>query len=424
MLKLFSQLRSFAEVFGELKNLDSADGNYEKHESILRSNWSDFRQGLEKQIEEQDTSDKLSIFIRSVQRNLTSFSNKIFVWFKENENSDCLSLQKIAGLFREIGTDISELLDFFEDNYPKYFDLNNDISLWKIYDNKEVQVKCSQIIRNLEQRNVEQELIEIVKEYLGILYNTSSRWIKDWARYSYIETLSNELKAFSQTSNEEDITLKLIKLLIGYDFNTILFYEYMLRYSVRVSGTDMPYEDREMELLVLLKTIEDIRPECKHGYNKNVPPIGPSVSDSIKRDLKNIEKMKIVYLPNYPGSKGKSFTNFYYEVNATLEELFFLVRIMLEVHFIKIKFKSSLYAFIERHVRTTRTKTPSPKYMRNIFGPTKTVPVRVIKSIRIWLVMMINYIDTKFGDLLKVWPFGLISISIQEDIINLCLLTI
>jgi len=93
---------------------------------------------------------------------------------------------------------------------------------------------------------------------------------------------------------------------------------------------------------------------------------------------------------------------------------------MLESHVIKTKFKSNLYTFTERHIRTARTKKPSPQYMRNIFGPKNDVPARIVKRIRFSLVLLINFIDTNFKDQLKAWISGFIAISFQEDLINLC----
>lgn len=420
MQKLISQLRNFTEILGELKNLDFANGIDENHATILRNSWSAFRESLEEQIEEHGTSDKLSIFIKSLQKNLTSFSNDIFVLFKKNETTDCSSLLKSINMFREIGPETIEVLDYLQNIHSEYFDMTADISLWKIYTNEEARSLSNQIIWNLQQNNIDYSLIEIVAEYLGVLYDTSNPKIKDWHQFNYMVILANELNSLTNLPKERDNTLKLIKLLIGYDFNPLAFYEFMLEYSATVASQNMPYEDQELELLALLKTIENIRPECKHGYNKDVMPIGQSISGSIRRELETIERMRAVHFPNYQNTKNGIIPNFYFEINATLEELFFLIRIMLESHVIKTQFKSNLYTFTERHIRTSRTKKPSPQYMRNIFGPKNDVPARIVKRIRFSLVLLINFIDTNFKDQLKAWVLGFTAISFQEDLINLC----
>ncbi|WGQ09041.1 hypothetical protein QG516_21250 [Pedobacter gandavensis] len=420
MQKLISQLKSFTEILGELKNLNFAKGIDENHATIFRTNWSIFRESLEEQIEEQDTSDKLSIFIKGLQKNLTTFSNDIFALFKKNETTDCASLLENIKLFREIGPETIEILDYIQNIHSEYFDLTADISLWKIYTNEASRNQSNLIIWNLQQNNVDYNLIEIITDHLGILYDTSNPKIKDWHQFNYIVNLANELSSIISLPKEGDNTLKIIKLLIGYDFNPLSFYEFMLEYSAKVASQNMPYEDQELELLALLKTIENIRPECKHGYNKDVMPIGESISGSIRRELETIERMRAVHFPNYQNTKNGVIPNFYFEINATLEELFFLIRIMLESHVIKTKFKSNLYTFTERHIRTARTKKPSPQYMRNIFGPKNDVPARIVKRIRFSLVLLINFIDSNFKDQLKVWTLGFIAILFQEDLINLC----
>lgn len=420
MLKLFSQLHSFTEVFGELKNLDFPDERYEKQATILKSDWTVFRESLEKRIEEQDTFDKLSIFIRDVQKNLTSFSNKFFELFKNYEAIEYGSLLQIQQQYRNIGQETTEVLNFLQKNYPEYFDFSEEISLWKIYTNKEAYTLSNQIIWNFQQRNVDHELIDILSEHLSILYDTNNPKSKNWYQFEYMDTLAAELYKLSILPKEQVDTLRLIKLLMGYNFNPLVFYEFMLEFSARIAGEDMPYEDQKMELLALLKVIDNIRLECKHGYNLEVLPISQSVGDSIRRDLKIIDKMKTVYFPDFQNSKENGMSNFYFEMNTTLEELFFLNRIMLEIHFIKTKYKSNLYKFIERHVRTGRTNKPSQQYMRNIFGPNKEVPTRVVKKIRMWLMMMVNFIDTNFKDQLKVWPWGFMAISFQDHLTSLC----
>jgi len=207
------------------------------------------------------------------------------------------------------------------------------------------------------------------------------------------------------------VSIKFIKLLIGYNFNPLVFYEYLLDYIGQVVSDEMPYEEQEMELLGLLRTIENIRLECKEGYNTEVVPILESVSSFIQRELDILVKMKEVIAPHpQNGSRGR-ISDYYFEVSTTLEELFFLMRVMLEVRFLKTKFKSNLYSFVAKHIRTDRSKNPSAQYMRNIFGPNREVPSRIIRKVRSWLMMMVNYIDANFGNQLKLWLLGMLSNS-------------
>ncbi|WP_199120333.1 hypothetical protein [Pedobacter sp. ASV28] len=413
MLNVFSQLRNFAEFFGELHKNGNVNEDFLIQADLLRSNWKGFRTKLEKRIEEQETPEKLSILIRAVQHNLTSFSNTIYDLYRSYETNDYGVVLKVMELFREIGAEANEILDFLYSNYPEYYDLTSPVSLWKIRANTEAYSKNSLIVWNLGDRNVEPELVEIIKDHLGILCDANNVRVKNWQQFFYMEVLADRLHSFVRLPKDSDDTFKVIKLLIGYDFNPLSFYEFMLEYATRKAGPDGPYGDQEMELLSLLRTIENIRPECKYGYNTEVPPISQSISGSIKRELKIIERMKAVHFP-YPDSKKNIITNYYFETNTTLEELFLLIRVMLSVDFIKTRFKSNLYTFIERHIRTARTKKPSPQYMRNIIG--REVPDRVVKKIRHWLVIMINYIDANFKDQIKIWTFGGFAIWFQEDV--------
>jgi len=99
-----------------------------------------------------------------------------------------------------------------------------------------------------------------------------------------------------------------------------------------------------------------------------------------------------------------------FSVSTTIEELFFLMRVMLDVRFIKTQYKANLYNFVSNHIKTDRSSNPSTQYMRNVFGFNRTVPLRIVKKIRFWLVTMISYIDSNFGDHLRLWLIGVLTL--------------
>lgn len=407
----FSHLNAFLLLSTELTKSCCRDRKYPEGEIALRLVWDEFLVDIDKRITEQDAHSKLAVFIKIAQNNLVDFLDHLY-----NLNAKCSPCTErcrleIKDFIAEIATEVAHILESFSTRFSEYFDINGLLPLWIVYKNKKASAFQNRIIHNLELRKVDPELIHILNEYLSCLHTPGDFKMKNWRQYFYLESLSDDLIYFTELSASEDDTLKLIKILIGYNFNPLPFYEYMLEFSAKLISSDMPYEEQEMELLVLLKTIENIRPERKMGYILDAPEILESVSSFITRELGIVAKMKSVLMP-YPvnGANGRN-SNYYFEVTTTIEELFFLIRVMLEVRFIKTKFKSNLYSFVARHIRTDRTKNPSTQYMRNVFGTNKEVPVRIVRKIRAWLMSMINYIDTNFGGQTKLWFLAILNYS-------------
>lgn len=417
MIGGFTEIDDFMRAVSALKGHCCTGSSYLEGETALKLIWAEFLKNLEKQINEQHTIDKLSIFIKIAQNNLTNFADKIYVLYHDAEpcNADCRL--PILDFIDQISTEVMRIVSSLQANFSDYFDFDAALPKWVIAHNKKAIPQQKRIVYMLEEKGINPELLQIINTYTKCLYVPDDFIINNWRQFFYLESLTNQLFLFAESPATEDDNLKLIKLLIGHNFNPLVFYEFMLEYLARTVSSEMPYEEQEMELLLLLKTIENIRLECKTGYSTDVQQILKSVCGLISRELVIVSKMKEVVVP-YPinGANGKN-SSYYFDVSTTIEELFFLMRIMMEVRFVKTKFKANLYSFVSRHIRTERTKTPSEQYMRNIFGPNREVPVRVIRKIRSWLMTMVHYIDTNFGSYLKIWFLGIETYSFFMEVI-------
>ncbi|RQO74515.1 hypothetical protein DBR43_03750 [Pedobacter sp. KBW06] len=416
MIGDFIQLNAFTIAVVKLGKICCRGEEYFNEEATVRIIWDEFLVDLDKRIEEQDTYDKLSIFIKVAQTNLTVFADKLYNLYSNLEPCKESCHLKIKGFLYQIATEVVETIETLNTKYSDLFYLNGDIPYWIIYNNKKAIAYQNRIKHNLELRQVDPELTHILDSHLSGLHIPGNSKIKSWRQFFYLQNLTWGLLAYVESPTSDTDTLKLLKILIGWNFNPLVFYEFMLEYSVQLINADMPYEEQEMELLVFLRTIENIRPERKDGYNIDVPPIQESICSYLQRELATVARMKDVLMPYTVNGLNGRTSNYYFEVATTIEELFFLVRIMLEVRFIKTKFKANLYSFVARHIRTDRSKSPSTQYMRNVFAPNKEVPSRIIRKIRGWLMTMISYIDTHFGSQLKIWAVGAGTYSLLSEL--------
>lgn len=407
----FTQLNAFTDGVAELKEHCCDVEKYHDQEAILKSIWIVFSDALHKKLNDHDSPGRLSLYIKVMQNNLTDFSDRIYCLYKDSTPCQENCRQESKNFLYGIGVEATHILEQLSINFPDHFDKSGGFPQWGVFENQMLVPELKRIVRGLEEKRIDTELIHILGSALESIYSLDGVRLKNWQQLFYLRALAKVLTDFVASPVSDDDALKLIRLLIGYNFNPLVFYEYLLDYIGRVVSDEMPYEEQEMELLALLRTFENIRLECKEGYNTEVVPILESVSSFIQRELDILVKMKEVIAPyQQNGSRGR-ISDYYFEVSTTLEELFFLMRVMLEVRFMKTKFKSNLYNFVAKHIRTDRSKNPSAQYMRNIFGPNREVPSRIIRKVRSWLMIMVNYIDANFGNQLKLWLLGMLSNS-------------
>ena len=409
MIVEFIRLNALIKAASELQEDCYRSRTCHNQVMALKTMWSEFIIDLENRIREQDNRVKLSTVVRIAQNNLTEFADHIYRIYQSGGSCSGNYCLEIEDLLNDMGTETVKSLEFLHDNYTAYFDVNATVPVWLIYNNKAAIPMHKTIVDAMEAGRVNPELILILDSYVEALHQPGGAKIRCWRQFVYMQNLVAELTIHLEQSAPAE-TIKLVKLLIGYDFNPLPFYEFFLGYALTIVSPDMPYEDQEMEWLILLKTIDNIRPEVKAGYNTEAPSIQESISGYIQREIDTIAKMKAVMAPYPLNEKDKRGSNYYFSVSTTIEELFFLIRIMLDVSFIKTRYKANLYSFVANHIKTNRSNNPSAQYMRNIFGFNKVVPLRVVKKIRFWLVAMISHIDSNFSDHLKLWFLGLLTL--------------
>lgn len=419
MIEVLTRLQTFADAFGELKDFSLEDSEFAERENGLKDTWSAFSERLQQRIGEQDTEEKLSVLIKITQDRLTDFADQVFEYYKGVEVSKSELELRMKKLFKDIENEVIRVLEFLKINFSNSFNFYGKVPRWVFYVNKDVLFKKTQIVSGLKSKAVNDDLIFVIKDFLDLFQETETYDSKNWHQYVYYTRIVYGMCGFVESADTEDDTIRLIKLLIGYNFNPLTFYEFMLEFASRVVDQHAPYEEQEIELLHLLKIVENVRPEIKKGYNPEVPPIRESVSGSIRRELELITKLKEVQAPAILNGTANKNSWFYFEVATTIEELVFLIKVMVGVRFIKTRSKANLYRFAERHIRTDRSASPSPQYMRNIFSPSWEFSSKVIRRVRSWLMAMITYIDTYFVEQLKV----LVVIWFLRDPVILDLLT-
>lgn len=349
-----------------------------------------FRKRLINRISEQTSLDDLVLFVRDIQVRMTVFIERVYVLWDHGEKLVEAALPKHQKLLFELGMKMTDHLNYLRVHYPTAFNTSGPVSPWVYLKNRQTS-NYTLLFERLTQKVNDPPLLRILEDYISCLNNPDNPFIQNWRQYFYLMDLAKEIDLLLiVSSSQKDFRIALIRRLIGYNFNPLAFYEYIIDSITTVAGDELPYEVRELELLNILKGVGTIRTENEIGLLSNVMPLKDSICGSIEHDLANIARMKAL-----SQAEGTNSMAFYFMVTLTIEQLLFFFRLTMEEAHVRCKYHSHLYAFISRHIRVARSESPSGHYMRNVFSA-KEVPQKVVRAVRAALMMLVNRIDTNY----------------------------
>jgi hypothetical protein len=253
------------------------------------------------------------------------------------------------------------------------------------------------LLKSLPETDIDLQLYEVLKSYIGALAKPEGIRILSWRQLQYLEQMGHWLGDFCMRAYSGNVTVELLKLLVGHDFNSIHINTYFTTYISRITASDLSGQEQQDELLYLLKTFRQVRIEVKESFDPGVQSLKESVSDSLLAELDYLAKKEKVFVKSFVGQNEGKPTRFYFEVMFTLAELMFFLRIMMEAGILQTKFNSHVYEFVSAHIRTKRSENLSKKSMRNHFN-NKPFPDRIVQKVREYLSKMIAYIDQHYKD--------------------------
>lgn len=351
-----------------------------------------FKNRLNERLAEQYNPNKLNMFVRNVQVQLTLVGNslcpRMYNQLIAEESSNMLVLKRL------ISEEIMDVLGFLNTYFAPGFDCSMNLPNCFLL----TGVRHQPLILRLGSKNIQIKLIDILHNHLNSTTDPTDAGTMTWRQYEYLNHLSGMLYCFANSASSEDDNFKLILCLIGYNFNSLLFYEYMLEYIDSLLSTYEGFDTRQATLTSLLIRIEDVRTEKIDGYDIGVTNIRDTLCEAIQRKLtfvKGIVESEFEQIVNNP--KGKSGYHFF-EVKVSLKQVLFQIWVLIEMELLLVKYHVMIFEFIQRFVRTKRTNRPSSGYMRNTFGRAH-VRATMVKSFRDTLMKIVNFLDTEFKNL-------------------------
>ena len=343
---------------------------------------------IEEEYNSYTTDEEKTTYIGTVQSQLSYLADGI-ARFEKND-LDELNLSEFLKyiLFR-----IFALLEHLRTYFPANFNIEADLpnhftdlfkSYYKIFDNE--------LKRKLDDKKVDPDLSFLIISFSQATSRSERFKIRTWRQWEYLLSTTQSISDFLDNQPSGDINLEILKLFIRQEFNAIQVYGYFIKYLERTTLSDASFPEQQQELILLLKTLRQVRVETKGYYCSKVPSLKESMIESLEAELTYLEQKEKVFLQNFKSTNPEAPSKFYFKVAFTLAELMFFFRIALEIGLFVTKFNAYLYEFIANHIRTERAENISKKSMRNHFN-NKPFPDRTVFSVRAWMEKMIQHID-------------------------------
>lgn len=290
---------------------------------------------------------------------------------------------------------IFQTLQYLEQQYSQVFNYDaalpaNFVQLARYNDNH---------LRRLEElvsgSQIDQELAVLLMQFFTSDSQSYRFKINSWRQWLYRESLLITITDHLEHHSEKDQTLDILKMLVGFELNSIQFYAYWIKYIEQITISDTSLPEQQQELLYLIKVVRQVRTEVPVGFSSESPSLKSSVIECLDAELSYITEKEKVYLQSFKTYNAENSTKFYFRAALTLAELMFFFRVALETGMMSTKFNSYLYEFISKHIQTQRAENISKKSMRNHFN-NKPFPDRIVLSVRHWMEKMIEHIDLTY----------------------------
>lgn len=391
MAVALTKLKGFIQTYTSMSFGNISEAELDELKSFISEALSMLRWEIEDELNNLIDDSEKGIYIINLQSQLTYLADGI-TGFDPDDKSGV----QISGLFDWLLTSLFELLEHVRNYFASYFDFDAELPTHFF---SRFQPINADFGNNLEEtlikNNVDQELSSLILAFSRSTDKSERFKIRTWRQWDYLVKTVQGISQFLDHPPKEDIDLEILKLLICKEFNSIQVYAYFLKYIERTTLSDAEFHEQQQDLFYLLKTFQQVRVEAQHLYDPKVQSLKTSVIESLEAELTYLEHKEKLYTQNFRSTDADAPSKFYFVVAVTLAELMFFFRILLEVAFIQIKFKSYLYEFVNNHIKTQRAENISKKSQRNHFS-NKPFSDRIVQSIRGWLQKMINHIDQHY----------------------------
>lgn len=282
---------------------------------------------------------------------------------------------------------LSALLEYLEEHFPEYFDVDMKMS---VASQLQVQTELQSLIQLLSVKfvspNIDFGLIELLKRVIEESCMKNDCEIS-FRQYYYFKFFRSSV-ANSNITPVSD-TLDLIAVLMHANFNEEGFYQYFIRYINWSVNKAQLISEKIDQLAFYLKFANQEGSASKLAFDHQRLPINVQIADWIGQEMQYL-KNKQQLAPNSVSADDAIATDFKLNFDLSVPVLAYLIRALVETGVLQNKNTSELIRFFVKYVKTKKSEAISYESFRIKYYSVETGTKEAVKKT---LQAMLNFIN-------------------------------
>jgi len=258
---------------------------------------------------------------------------------------------------------LDELLKFLMSDFSHYFDYN--MAATQTYIEKVVAaqiVYTNAIYTFLRDPLLDSRLTMAIKKYL----NFDGHSIKTFDEVHYYSIFCEKVCCWFTGDPHQNVQSSLIRGLIILNFNTPMFIEFLRTQVSKEYTESSSYQMGSLECVTQLRNIKQIVDEHKYAYDKTRTRVKKVLISLYEEELDYLNNLSKLKFENIDDADTSDYASQYLNLNLTVPQLAYLIRVLVELKIIVPTTKESLYKFLATRFRTSgQPEDRSHKNLKN-----------------------------------------------------------
>jgi len=282
---------------------------------------------------------------------------------------------------------LEELLHFIERHFTNYFNLDAKApESYIALTARSLVDAMHQYQEDFEKKDVDKNLITLALAPLRKFVEHTADGRLTYRDIIYVKEVSRELaKRLNSRNNALQEALRNTFLYLNY--NTISYFNYYTGYILEQVKSVDNTPDKIEKLSYILKTINQVPVKPGIGYNSVYPALKQQLVDWISEEIAYQEKS--FHFAQKLTSSGPLANDFKIQVDMSLSQLAYILRIFVDLKLIQNKNLSDILRFFSKSCQVKQQSISYESFRVRYYNPEDSVR----KSVRSILLKLVDYIN-------------------------------
>lgn len=294
--------------------------------------------------------------------------------------------------YQELYNAFEELLIFIERHFTKYFDQDARAPIGYIeLAKKEVRSNVKKLQKALAYKNADAHIMDMMLHVLKRIGSDKSERVITYRKILYAKEVQKELfRLIARGDEAVNINEELRQIMYYLNYNSIRVVTYHAHFiSALMKETEVRIEKIE-KLSLVLKKINQAQVKPGMGYNLHAATLKNQLNNYVTEEIEYQERIQQLTHRSSEPPWDNLAKDFNLKFEASVSQLAYLVKIIIETKLIVNTNLSQLLHFMVRFVVTKRAENISYGSLRSKFYNVETGTKQAVRSM---LVSLIHHID-------------------------------